>query len=469
MKNKVWVIIMMFMIGTTFSACKSEKDKFSELLVNKNLSDAYKFQKRYPKSNYNIDSLIQSIEFYNLKKSHNVDKCNEFIAKFNYGIYTDSVKKLLNFFIWEQTTVHPTAESVENYIINNQNSPYISEAEDWLYKNSFYGTIIDKRDGQKYKWWKYGDQIWMVQNLNFQTEHSCYSNEPQGGRAYPQSEILGACIDGWDIPTLDDWYTLLFNNGVSLSIIDDRKTPSLNCLRLVFNFEGMGFSFRPYLKFDNVRYRYNLDCGDIYSGGATYWTNTTIYFQGMENQQCIHFEDLHANSTNGEYGMYIHNRSARIGAESYPIRCIRKASMYTTKEKNTEFLVHFENQGMVNIEDIKYNSNDLPNDGIYIPKGQNPEDFRNSILIKYFGNRMFFLVYRGIDSENKREKWVNYNVFNSGISNKFKLGGYQNYVDRFESGEFSIKNKTTIILRLNSEPQKEYILAPELKAAFDIQ
>ena len=47
-------------------------------------------------------------------------------------------------------------------------TPCKTETED----NCEYGTLLDERDGQTYKIVKIGDQWWMAENLNFETENS---------------------------------------------------------------------------------------------------------------------------------------------------------------------------------------------------------------------------------------------------------------------------------------------------------
>lgn len=78
------------------------------------------------------------------------------------------------------------------------------------------GSYKDSRDGRIYNVVKIGAQIWMAENLNYNTGSSavsyCYDDDTLNckiyGRLYTWDAASIACPSGWTLPTKDEWDSL---------------------------------------------------------------------------------------------------------------------------------------------------------------------------------------------------------------------------------------------------------------------
>ena len=87
-------------------------------------------------------------------------------------------------------------------------------------KTCEFGTLKDSRDGQTYKTVKIGEQWWMAENMNFETNKSyCYNDTlsycKKYGRAYSRDAALVVCPAGWHLPTSEEFDTLISTVGGS--------------------------------------------------------------------------------------------------------------------------------------------------------------------------------------------------------------------------------------------------------------
>ncbi len=181
--------------------------------------------------------------------------------------------------------------------------PCKTETED----NCEYGTLLDERDGQTYKIVKIGDQWWMAENLNFETENSlCGGGESRSttggdcatyGRLYTwaaaidsvklatdaenpmvcgygkycrlSGKVQGICPEGWHLPDTTEWKTLFTAMGGSSTAGAKLKSQTgWTAYDGITNEDSFGFSALPAGGRD--------DSGDYYyeSYHAYFWSST---------------------------------------------------------------------------------------------------------------------------------------------------------------------------------------------------
>ena len=78
-----------------------------------------------------------------------------------------------------------------------------------------YGDFIDVRDGKDYLTIEIGTQIWMAENLNYESETGSWVyennelNAPVYGRLYNWETSQTVCPTGWHLPSNNEWSGLV--------------------------------------------------------------------------------------------------------------------------------------------------------------------------------------------------------------------------------------------------------------------
>ncbi len=146
--------------------------------------------------------------------------------------------------------------------------------------------LKDSRDGQTYKVVIIGSQVWMAENLNFDTGDGSWvyadklSNSDIYGRLYDWETACNVCPDGWHLPTYEEWSWLndyLDGGSAAGQKLIDVSNPSLWIYFDQKATNETGFSALPGGK-------RNLDGSYNQTGQVGYWwSSTSIDSQNASN------------------------------------------------------------------------------------------------------------------------------------------------------------------------------------------
>lgn len=166
----------------------------------KSLSDSYK---KIGDEYLNSEKYIKAIEYY--EKAFDDDKTtlNTYYEKIA-NIYFDE-------FLFEQAN--------ELYI----KAGLVEKAKE-CDNNITTQEFVDERDGKSYKWIRYGNNIWMAENLAYKPDNGNYcapnyddKNVAKYGYLYDFETSLNVCPTGWHISTYDEWRDMLKIYGIKNS------------------------------------------------------------------------------------------------------------------------------------------------------------------------------------------------------------------------------------------------------------
>lgn len=215
---------------------------------------------------------------------------------------------------------------------STQSSSSSFNIETYLNPNILYGEITDDRDGKVYKTVKVGDQLWMAQNLNFESENSyCYDDNPKNcdkyGRLYTwgiamdsagtdgeegkgcgyksdcsaalYKGVRGVCPKGFHLPSPTEWNKLILTIG---AYDDEKKMGTIESAKGGWNSSDAtneyGLSFTNFGSVRNNRGKYGTSYGHVcWTSAAT--NEYTALIWGM-NGGWIGF-----NEHNKDYANYV--------------------------------------------------------------------------------------------------------------------------------------------------------------------
>ncbi|MBR3072686.1 fibrobacter succinogenes major paralogous domain-containing protein [Fibrobacter sp.] len=189
---------------------------------------------------------------------------------------------------------------IEDKIEERERTSIINQSSDDSRDTDVIGSMTDSRDGQKYKTVKIGEQIWMAENLNYETANSyCYNDNAsycsKYGRLYtwaaamdsvgtwskngkgcgygttcsPTYPVRGICPEGWHLPTEAEFETLFTAvGGKSTAGKVLKSTTGWTTYSGITNEEAFAFSALPAGgRYSNGSFSYE---GDV----ANFWSST---------------------------------------------------------------------------------------------------------------------------------------------------------------------------------------------------
>jgi uncharacterized protein (TIGR02145 family) len=177
---------------------------------------------------------------------------------------------------------------------------YVGQKREQEREQERRGTFTDTRDGKTYRTIKIGNQVWMAENLAYDTPDSKFydndsANGQKYGRLYDWETAKKACPSGWHLPSNVEWQKLVnFAGG---------DNPAGKKLRAIIewrpgNYDGtdeFGFSALPggsgspwCFQGDVGRLGYwwsatEYDSSDAYSRGMYYGSEYTDFIRYPKN------------------------------------------------------------------------------------------------------------------------------------------------------------------------------------------
>lgn len=147
------------------------------------------------------------------------------------------------------------------------------------------GTYTDERDGETYRWVRYGNLDWMADNFrhyvgggmdSLYVDADGNTHLAELGRLYTATGAKAATPDGWRLPTDDDWKQLEMTLGMSRKDADKTEQWRGNIAGSMFTARGdttaLGLRYGGYFTPNTIM---GMTGFRFISAYAWYWTSTT--------------------------------------------------------------------------------------------------------------------------------------------------------------------------------------------------
>jgi uncharacterized protein (TIGR02145 family) len=210
-----------------------------------------------------------------------------------------------------------SSESNQNFsnssedIVENESETAVNN----ISENS--GTFTDARDGHTYKWVKIGNQIWMAENLNYETSDGswCYDNNSNNcndyGRLYDWETAKKVAPEGWHLPSRDEFNTLInFIGGETNESALKLKSKSGGWLENGNGYDSYGFNAK------SVGY-YHLQERFCCIGISTHFWSSDGYYSNEDDEYNGYCLSIYYDSS--KLGAYL-TENAKNG---FPVRLIK--------------------------------------------------------------------------------------------------------------------------------------------------
>ena len=122
---------------------------------------------------------------------------------------------------YSQDGVNYVTETQVTGLKYGSNTIYVKDANSCIASTVAACSIVtDTRDGQIYTTTAFGNQVWMMRNINYNVSGSlAYNNSVDSstkyGRLYTYAQATQACPVGWELPSDTAWKTLEMNLGMT--------------------------------------------------------------------------------------------------------------------------------------------------------------------------------------------------------------------------------------------------------------